>query len=84
MLECVVNFVTSIALSFFRLNSLYFLSCRDGRICVGDELVAINGKSLAGLEKQDAVNLLRSSPRLVQIVINPKVCLVFKFCTFEF
>ncbi|XP_028398955.1 uncharacterized protein LOC114522468 [Dendronephthya gigantea] len=43
---------------------------RDGRIQVGDELVAINGNGLAGIEKEEAVNLLRSSPRLIQLVLN--------------
>ncbi len=52
---------------------MWFYPCRDGRIRVGDELVAINGKSLAGLDKQDAINLLRSSPRLIQVVVNSKV-----------
>ena len=46
---------------------------RDGRIHVGDELIAINGKSLAGLENSEAVNLLRSSPRLIQVVVSSKV-----------
>ena len=45
---------------------------RDGRIHVGDELIAINGKSLAGLENLEAVNLLRSSPRLIQVVVSSK------------
>ena len=35
--------------------------------------MAVNGNSLVGLDKQDAINLLRSSPRLIQLVINSQV-----------
>ena len=48
----------------------FMVSIRDGRIKVGDELVAINGNSLAGLQKHEAVNLLRSSSRLIQLVLD--------------
>ncbi|XP_040010669.1 PDZ domain-containing protein 2 isoform X2 [Xiphias gladius] len=42
---------------------------RDGRLHAGDELLMINGQSLVGLTHQGAVNILRSTTGLVQLVV---------------
>ncbi|XP_074851810.1 PDZ domain-containing protein 2-like isoform X2 [Carettochelys insculpta] len=42
---------------------------RDGRLTSGDELLMINGQSLAGLSHQEAVAILRSATGLVELVV---------------
>ncbi|XP_005093651.2 uncharacterized protein LOC101855086 [Aplysia californica] len=46
---------------------------RDGRLKRGDELLMINGHSLIGLSHQEAVDALRNSPELVQLVVASKI-----------
>lgn len=54
--------------------SIYALfDYRDGRLKRSDELLMINGKSLIGLSHSEAVDVLRNSPKLVQLVVASKV-----------
>ncbi|XP_070402422.1 PDZ domain-containing protein 2 isoform X2 [Nothobranchius furzeri] len=43
---------------------------RDGRLQVGDELLMVNGRSLVGLTHQEAVDVLRFTTGLVQLVVS--------------
>ncbi|XP_078585038.1 uncharacterized protein LOC144867103 isoform X1 [Branchiostoma floridae x Branchiostoma japonicum] len=45
---------------------------RDGRLHRGDEILMVNGRSLIGLSHQEAVDLLKSTGSLVQLVIATK------------
>lgn len=41
----------------------------DGRLHVGDELLMVDGKSLVGLSHDEAVNILKATQKLVQLVV---------------
>ena len=47
--------------------------CRDGRLEIGDEVLFINGQSLATANHKDAVQFLQSASNPVQLVISRKV-----------
>lgn len=61
--------VNSTKLIFFLLvntqyrNSFYLSSnaLQDGRLCVNDQLIAVNGESLNGMTNQEAMETLRKS-----------------------
>lgn len=43
-------------------NVLPSLVCaQDGRLCVNDQLIAVNGEPLSGITNQDAMETLRTS-----------------------
>ena len=46
---------------------------RDGRLCVGDELLFVNGRSLISMHQQEAVTILRAAANPIQIVITRQV-----------
>ncbi|GAB1605180.1 tyrosine-protein phosphatase non-receptor type 13-like isoform X1 [Argonauta hians] len=46
---------------------------KDGRLKRGDELLMINGSSLIGLTHQEAVNVLRNTSQVVQLVVASKL-----------
>ncbi|CAL4191189.1 unnamed protein product, partial [Meganyctiphanes norvegica] len=45
------------------------LTDRDARLHVGDEIININGKRLRGVTLEEARNILRNTPKVVDIVI---------------
>ncbi|CAL4120531.1 unnamed protein product, partial [Meganyctiphanes norvegica] len=45
------------------------LTDRDGRLHVGDEILNINGRRLRGVTLEEARNILRNTPKVVDIVI---------------
>ena len=53
----------------------YFLNTlsRDGRIQPGNEILMVDGKSLVGLTHAEAVNVLKLTQPLVQLVIATEV-----------
>lgn len=53
------------------LNAFFF---RDGRLCVQDEVVKINGTRVKGLRRQDVEQILRSSKYNVEIVVSRTKC----------
>lgn len=57
----------------FRYSIDALFDYRDGRLKRSDELLMINGKSLIGLSHSEAVDVLRNSPKLVQLVVASKV-----------
>ena len=57
-------------------HTCFWIYKRDGRLKEGDELLWINGHSLTGLTQQQAVDLLRASRRLIQLVISTEVGMI--------
>ena len=51
-------------------NLITFMSYRDGRLKIGDELINVNGKRLRGLEIDDAIRTLKQNDRELDIVIS--------------
>lgn len=51
------------------LKFYYYYFCSDNRLRPGDELLMVNGKSLVGLTHNEAVDVLKSTQKLVQLVV---------------
>lgn len=64
-----------------------FCLYRDGCLKVGDEILAVNGKSMKGLTQDEAVAILKATEKTVQLVVcrllvsvewdGPSICVLF-------
>ncbi len=55
--------------SFYTENVISLYRYRDSRLKPGDELLMVDGRSLVGLTHAEAVEVLKSTQRLVQLVV---------------
>lgn len=46
-----------------------FPSCRSGKLCKGDQILSINGRSLAGMSHNAAIKLLQKAKGSVELKI---------------
>ncbi len=66
LINIMVCFIIKICFLLF-LNT--FLILRDGRLRVNDQIIRINGRSLEGLQHNDAIKLLQAEQGAIELVV---------------